>query len=140
MEETFEAAKDVLTELLARNLPYRSDARANPATGFCNLLITGACDPLFEIDQPRRNERRMRMAIDQPGQQDSSTAIQLFYFALVFPEPGMLEDLALQPTSNNLAAAAKDCRIFNDSDFPERASATRRIFPAQSYKLADVGQ
>src|SRR5262249_44431046 len=132
LEQCFKAAKHVSTELLARSLSHRGDAGANPAAGFGDHLIVGACDPLFEIDQPRRHERRMRMAVNHPGQHASTTAIQLFYFALVFPEPGMLEDLALEAGSHDLAAATQNGRVLNNPDFPERASATRRIFPAQS--------
>jgi hypothetical protein len=80
------------------------------------------------------------MAIDQPGQHHSTTAVQLFYLALIFPEPGMLEDLALRPGSHDLAATTQNGRVFNDSDFPKSASTTRRILSAQGYKLANVGQ
>jgi hypothetical protein len=80
------------------------------------------------------------MAVNQPGQHDSTTAIQFFYFAFVFPEPRMLENLALQTSSNDFAATAKNGRVFDDSDFSERPSATRRILPTQGYQLANIGQ
>src|SRR5215469_282539 len=118
-----EGIQDSSAQLGPRSLAHADKAGANAAPGSQNLLVCSAADAFFKIHEARVGENRMSMTIDEPWEDYTSAAVDLFHLALVSSQPGMTEDFPLCGCGDNLASPAKHGGALDQSDFPEDRTA-----------------
>jgi hypothetical protein len=106
-----ERGKDTSGQLFTRRLAHSTNARANAASGLRDFFITGAGDALLKIDQARRSKDGMRMRINKAGENDLTSAVDLFGATREF----MTRYFVSGTNGDNLAACGEYCTILDDA-------------------------
>src|SRR5580658_7149944 len=133
--------KNFLCQRGFAGLPHAVNTGANASSSFGDLFIASTRNPLLEIHQPRMRENRMRMRIDEAGQDHASVAIDLGNLLAILLEPRIAKRVLRRAHRNNLAAQTEHRSIMNDSKFGKGSAASRALRRrAQREKLADTYQ
>ena len=73
-----ERFKDVVRRESRWTIRAHRKAGADTASGLGDLIVAGAGNSLFEIDETRRGENRMGMGIDEAGKDEFAGAVDFF--------------------------------------------------------------
>ncbi len=112
--------------------PRRTGRRQDPAAGCEELLVRRAGAPQRELVRAIAGERRVRVAVDEPGDRREPSAVDLLDVAVerwqVAHAPDLLDE----------AVTHQDVCILDDLDPAERVAAKRCVIPRRRRELGEV--
>ena len=112
--------------------PRRPDGGEDAAARVVQLLVARASGPERELVDPVAGEAGMRVAVDEAGQRAQAAAVELLDVAVEWLE------IAHRADRRHEATLGQEVRVFDDLDFPERATAQRRLPPGRGHELREV--
>ena len=117
---------DGVRQLLISGSPRRANGRHDAASRRVQLLVARSTGTEGELLDPVPAERRMRVAVDEPGNRAEASAVELFHGA------GRREiEVAHSPHRLDALAVAEHESVLDDLELTEvppaeRSGATRR--------------
>src|SRR6266567_4632725 len=115
----FQRPRDIRGQHVFCRLANRVQAGSDTAARGRNFFVGSAFDSLLEIYQPRADEDGVRVRIDETGEHDLASAIDLDDFAAMFFEPRIAQCFLSCADRNDLATEAQESAVFDDAEFLE---------------------
>ena len=123
---------DDLLELVRPRSTRRARRREDPATGRQQLLVRGPTCPQRELVRPVARERRVRVAVDEPGHDGDAPAVELLDLPL---QP---RQLAHRADGLDHVVVEQDERVLDELERPERRTTEWRGGAGRRRDLGDV--